>query len=150
MYLSPFYLSYLFCIFSGYSVPRFVVWDTTPDSWSWNVLPPEICGLSAVCTVTLYNYIGAAWRSGLHVWLVTWRSWVWAPTKAPVVFLSKKLSPYCLVLVGSRNRFEREFTIKLKWIEGWLKCQISPLVKYRQKNKKTYIYPYCRHALMNP
>ena len=34
-----------------------------------------------------------------------------APSKAPVVSLSKKLYPYCLVLVGSRNRFERDFTI---------------------------------------
>ena len=41
-------------------------------------------------------------------------SWVRAPSKAHVVSLSKKLYPYCLVLVGSRNGFEREFTIKLK------------------------------------
>ena len=27
---------------------------------------------------------------------------------------SQKLYPYCLVLVGSRNRFERDFTIELK------------------------------------
>jgi len=27
--------------------------------------------------------------------------------------LSKKLYPYCLVVVGSRNGFERDFTIKL-------------------------------------
>jgi len=27
--------------------------------------------------------------------------------------LSKKLYHYCLVLVGSRNRFERDFTIEL-------------------------------------
>ena len=67
-------------------------------------------------------------------------------SKAPVVSLSKKLYPYCLVLVGSRNRFERGFTIKLKQIEGlmkdWLKCQLSPLVKYRQ-NKNT-IRSLCR------
>jgi len=36
------------------------------------------------------------------------------PSKAPVVSLSKKLYPYCLVLVGSRNGFEREFTTELK------------------------------------
>jgi len=30
-----------------------------------------------------------------------------APSKVPVVSLSKKLYPYCLVLVGFRNRFER-------------------------------------------
>jgi len=51
-------------------------------------------------------HVGAAWRSGLHVW-------VRAPLKAPVVSLSNKLYPYCLVLVGSRNGFERDFTIEL-------------------------------------
>jgi len=30
------------------------------------------------------------------------------------VSLSKKLYPYCLVLVGSRNRFKHDFTIELK------------------------------------
>jgi len=34
--------------------------------------------------------------------------------KAPVFSLSKKLDHYCLVLVGSRNGFERDFTIELK------------------------------------
>ena len=32
---------------------------------------------------------------------------------AHVVSGSKTLYPYCLVLVGSRNGFERDFTIKL-------------------------------------
>jgi len=32
--------------------------------------------------------------------------------------LSKKLYPYCLVPVGSRSGFERDFTIELKEIEG--------------------------------
>jgi len=50
----------------------------------------------------------------LHVGLVMWRSGVRALLKAPVVPLSKKLYPYCLVLVGSRNGFEHDFTIKLK------------------------------------
>jgi len=43
-----------------------------------------------------------------------WRSWVLAPLKDHVVSLSKKLDPYHLVLVGSRNRFERDFTLELK------------------------------------
>ena len=34
--------------------------------------------------------------------------------KASVVSLSKKLYPYCLVLVGSRNGFERDVKIELK------------------------------------
>ena len=36
-----------------------------------------------------------------------------SPIKGPVVSLSKKLYPN-LVLVGSWNRLERDFTIKLK------------------------------------
>jgi len=36
------------------------------------------------------------------------------PRKATVVSLSTKLYPYCLVLVGSGNGFERDFTIELK------------------------------------
>ena len=58
--------------------------------------------------------LGAACAVGLHVWLVMWRLWVRAPSKAPVVSLSKKLYPYCLLLVCSRNGFEREFTIEIK------------------------------------
>jgi len=41
-------------------------------------------------------------------------SWVRAPSKAPIVSLTKKFYPYSLVLAGSRNGFERDFTIKLK------------------------------------
>ena len=37
---------------------------------------------------------------------------------SPLVSLCKKLYPYCLVLVGSRNWLEHDFTIKLNWIEG--------------------------------
>ena len=40
-------------------------------------------------------------------------SWVRAPSKAPIVSLSKKLYPYCLVMVGSRNGFERDVIIEL-------------------------------------
>ena len=36
-----------------------------------------------------------------------------SPIKGPVGSLTKKLYPYCLVLVGSRNGFEREFTIEI-------------------------------------
>jgi len=36
------------------------------------------------------------------------------PIKDPVVSLSKKYYTHCLVLVGSRNGFERDFTITLK------------------------------------
>ena len=37
-----------------------------------------------------------------------------SPSKAPVVSLSKKLYPYCLVLVGSWKRFESDVTIETK------------------------------------
>ena len=36
------------------------------------------------------------------------------PLKPPVISLSKKLYPYCLVLVGSTNGFERDFTIEVE------------------------------------
>ena len=63
------------------------------------------------------NHKGA-WRNGLHARLVTWMSWVRVPPKPSFVSLSKTLYPYCLVLVDSRNGFERDFTIELKLIEG--------------------------------
>jgi len=54
-------------------------------------------------------------------------------SKAPVVSLSKKLCPYCLSLVGSRNDvFERDFTIVLKLIEGLM----EDWLKYRQNQKR--------------
>ena len=39
---------------------------------------------------------GAAWRSGLHVWLVMWRSWVRAPIKGPRCFLEQETLPLLL------------------------------------------------------
>ena len=74
--------------------------------------------------VTLYMRRGAV-GSASDSWSVdTCQSWVRAPSKAPVVSLSKKLYSNCLVLVGSRNGFERDlhkqkmacFTIELKLI----------------------------------
>jgi len=41
---------------------------------------------------------------------------VYLTSKAPGVSLSKKLNIHCLVLFGSRDRFECDFTIKLKYI----------------------------------
>ena len=38
----------------------------------------------------------------------TCQSWARAPSKGPVVSLSKRLYSNCLVLVGSRNGFERD------------------------------------------
>ena len=42
--------------------------------------------------------------SGLRVWLVMYRSRVRAAPNTPVVSLSKKLYPYCILLVASRNQ----------------------------------------------
>ena len=69
-----------------------------------------------VAKFVLYSNQGycVAWCSGLHVCLVMWRSWVQTLGKAPGVSLSKKRYPCCLVLVGSRNGFERDFTIQLE------------------------------------
>ena len=58
--------------------------------------------------------------------------------KGPRCFL--ELYPYCLVLVGFRNGFDRDFTVELK-------CQISILVKYRQ-NQKLPPYNLLRFANM--
>ena len=38
--------------------------------------------------------------------------------KGPVVSLSKKLYPYCLILLDSRNEFERDIKIELNSIEN--------------------------------
>ena len=59
--------------------------------------------------VMSFNVREAAWRRGsvTDSWSVdTCQSWVRVPSKAPVVSLSKKLYSNCLVLVGSRNRFD--------------------------------------------
>jgi len=61
----------------------------------------------------------------------------------PVVYLSKKLYPNCLVLVGSRNGFERDFTIELNEIEGLMEdCKISSFVKYRQTQNQILVCLY--------
>ena len=46
--------------------------------------------------------------------MVACQSWVRAPLKAPVVSLSKKRYPHCLVLVGSRNGFTRDLHNRTK------------------------------------
>ena len=61
----------------------------------------------------IYKY-RAQQRDGMAQWVACLTCNVEVPSKAPVVSLCKKLYPYCLVLVGSRNGFERDFTIELK------------------------------------
>ena len=62
-----------------------------------------------------------------------------SPIKGAVVSLSKKRYPYCLVLVGFRNGFERVFTIEFFEVlmEDWLKCQMSPQQSKRYKKSIT-------------
>ena len=95
-----------------------------PTTWTCIL---ELIRLSRRCPRTLIIVIvleAAAWRRGLHVWLVTRRSWVRVPSKTPVVSLSKKQYPYCLVLVGSRNGFERDFTIELNKVRALWKIDL--------------------------
>ena len=54
--------------------------------------------------------------------LVMWCAWVRAPSKAPVVSLSKKLYPYCLVQVGSRSP-TRSLILRILGIKQHLPCQ---------------------------
>jgi len=61
-----------------------------------------------------YAVIYSLLKGGVEQWVARLSSWVRVPSNAPVVSLSKKLYPYCLILVGSRNGFERDFTIELK------------------------------------
>ena len=60
---------------------------------------------------------GGTLNKGLHVVVpasqVTAKGWR-LTRNVEVVGSSEKHYPYCLVLVGSRNGFEREFTIELK------------------------------------
>ena len=59
---------------------------------------------SVNCTTQCHFKRGAV-GSASNSWLVdTCQSWVWAPSKDPVVSLSQKLYSHCLLLVCSRNR----------------------------------------------
>ena len=66
--------------------------------------------------------------------------WVAGLPKAPAVSLGKKLYPYYLVLVSSRNGFMSDFRIKIKLCEGlmidWHLFKLSFLVKYSQNAPK--------------
>ena len=74
------------------------------------------------------------------------QSWVRAPSKDPVVFLSKKLYPHSLLLVGSRNGLECDlhkknslFHNRTKYISiKWLIIDIAVLS--RMNTSLLYIY----------
>ena len=61
--------------------------------------------------VHLFKYLNCFVRGGVAQWVARLTRNVEivgrAQSNAPVVSLSKKLYPYCLVLVGSRNEFVR-------------------------------------------
>ena len=63
-----------------------------------------------------------------------------SPITGPRCFLEQEtLSLLFSTGFGPRNEFERAFTIELNLIEGLMedrrKCQIKPLVRYRQTQK---------------
>jgi len=64
-------------------------------------------GLTLCHSLTTY-------KGGVAQWVARLTRNVRVSSKAPVVSLSTKLYPYCLVLVGHRNGFEPIFTIELK------------------------------------
>ena len=68
--------------------------------------------LTRLCKNSVIQFITICMR---HIWLVIWRSWIRAHQRPPLFLQQeKKLNSYCLVLVDFRNRFEHDFTIKLK------------------------------------
>ena len=74
----------------------------------------------------------------------TCQSWVRAPPKAPVVSLSKKLYSHCLVLIGSRNGFERD-------LHKQNNCLFHNRTKIKNKiNKKTKTKQQERREQQNP
>jgi len=86
---------------------------------NYSVLFTHLYIFDTVCVMALWLFVKSDWLNILiyrikHVWLVSCQSWVRTPPKALVVSLSKKLYPPCLVLVGSRNGCERDFTTELK------------------------------------
>ena len=99
--------------------------------------------LSILKTRTVHGvfcrYSGAAWGNGLHVWLVLWRSWVRALSKATVVSLSKKLYPYCLSLGRFQERIRAWFHNRtiINWGPyGRLTCMSISLELLKRKHYK--------------
>ena len=82
--------------------------------------------------VFLINVVNVVIVSPVHVFALrnseqNWKSItskVYSLT-SPVVFLSKKLYPHYLALVGSRNRCERDFTIKLNKLRALWKIDLN-------------------------
>ena len=72
-----------------------IAWDHLPDTLEYISTALQI--RCYMCTCALYAVVRTQQSS-----------------KAHVGSLSKKLYPYCLVLVGSRNGFKHDSTIKLK------------------------------------
>ena len=95
--------------------------------------------INSLVYITTNNRRRGAVGSASDFWSVdTCQSWVRAPSKALVVSLSKKLYSYCLVLVGSRNGFERDlnkqknacFTIELKSISINYKLTVACIIQH--------------------
>jgi len=67
-------------------------------------------GRSWTSIITIY-------KKGVDAKWVPLQSGVRTTSTATIVSFSKKPYPYCLVLVGFRNRIKRELTIELPQIE---------------------------------
>jgi len=52
--------------------------------------------------------LGAAWHSGQSLWFISGQLLVW-PYQSLKLFPWERNYPHCLILVGSNNRFERDF-----------------------------------------
>ena len=71
------------------------------DVWTEEVLLYYINYSSLLCKGFIEGSGGSVGSSFDSLSVDACQSWVWAPSKAPVVSLSMKLYPHCLVLVGS-------------------------------------------------
>ena len=82
------------------------------------------------------------WRGGLHLWLVMWRSWVRTPIKGPRCFLEQETLPFLHSTGWFQERIRAWYHNRTQMVglmEDWFKCQISPLVKYRQNQTKMFL-----------
>ena len=83
------------------------------------------------------THLGAV---GKHIWLIFGKSWV-----RTHCFLEQiVINPHCLVLVGSKNRFEFDLTIKLNKLRSLWYIQVKHIqVRTKEKSQKvlsTYIW----------
>ena len=89
-----------------------------------------------------FEQMNVGCRSGLCVRLVNCWSWVRAQSKVPIESLSKKLYPYCLVLVGSSIGFEHDFKIAIINLRALWKIDVNIKLAHSLNMVKTYTNCY--------